>query len=172
MNCINFVVPMNPCSCGYFPDRSRCTCSKSMIERHLSKISRPLLDRMDICVEVSRPALHELTARQPEESSAQIRNRVEQAQRIQQERFSGSGILYNSQIPPSAMEQWCVMEKEGAEILHETFEKMEMTARGYYRALRVARTIADMEGAPEIGRAHICESLLYRSLDRKVWDWE
>ncbi len=169
---IMLIAAMNPCSCGYFPDRSRCTCSKSMIERHLSKISRPLLDRMDICVEVSRPALHELTARQPEESSAQIRNRVEQAQRIQQERFSGSGILYNSQIPPSAMEQWCVMEKEGAEILHETFEKMEMTARGYYRALRVARTIADMEGAPEIGRAHICESLLYRSLDRKVWDWE
>lgn len=123
-------------------------------------------------MEVSRPALHELTTRQPEESSAQIRSRVEQAQRIQQERFCGSGILYNSQIPPSAMERWCVMEQEGEKLLNESFERMEMTARGYYRALRVARTIADMEGASEIGRAHVCESLLYRSLDRKVWDWE
>lgn len=143
-----------------------------MIERHLNKISRPLLDRMDICVEVSRPALQELTESQPEESSALIRSRVEQTQRLQQERFTGSGILYNSQIPSSAMKEWCVMEAEGEKMLNESFERLELTVRGYYRVLRVARTIADMEGATKIGRVHICESLLYRSIDRKVWDWE
>ncbi len=171
-HCIKMVVAMNPCSCGYFPDRNRCTCSKAMIERHLNKISRPLLDRMDICVEVSRPALWELTNSQPEESSAVIRSRVAQTQSIQRERFAGSKILYNSQIPPSAIKDWCAMEAEGEKLLSESFERLELTARGYYRVLRVARTIADMEGAVKIGRAHIYESLLYRSIDRKVWDWE
>lgn len=169
---IMLIAAMNPCSCGYFPDRNRCTCSRAMIERHLNKISRPLLDRMDLCVEVSRPALGELTAKQPEESSAEIRSRVERTQRIQQERFAGTGILYNSRIPASAIEKWCVMEADGQRILDDSFERLELTARGYYRVLRVARTIADMEGKEKICRTHICESLLYRSIDRKVWDWE
>lgn len=168
---IMLIAAMNPCSCGYFPDRNRCTCSKAVIERHLNKISRPLLDRMDICVEVSRPALEDLTARQPEESSAQIRSRVERTQQLQRERFAGCGILYNSQIPPSAMDEWCAMEADGEKLLNESFEQLELTARGYYRVLRVARTVADMEGAARIGRPHIRESLLYRSIDRKVWDW-
>lgn len=169
---IMLIAAMNPCSCGYFPDRNRCTCSKTMIERHLNKISRPLLDRMDLCVEVSRPALGELTAKHPEESSAEIRSRVERTQRIQQERFAGTGILYNSRIPASAIEKWCVMEEDGQKMLNDSFQRLELTARGYYRVLRVARTIADMEGKEKIGRTHICESLLYRSIDRKVWDWE
>lgn len=169
---IMLIAAMNPCSCGYFPDRNRCTCTKAMIERHLNKISRPLLDRMDICVEVSRPALWELTNGHPEESSELIRSRVARTQTIQRERFAGSEILYNSQIPPSAIMDWCAMETEGEKLLSESFERLELTARGYYRVLRVARTIADMEGAAKIGRQHICESLLYRSIDRKVWDWE
>lgn len=169
---IMLIGAMNPCNCGYFPDRNRCTCSKAVIERHLNKISRPLIDRMDICVEVSRPALEELTAKQPEESSAEIRCRVERTQQIQQERFRGTGILYNSQIPSSAVEMWCMMEKDATDLLHESFERLELTARGYYRVLRVARTIADMDGSERILRAHIRESLLYRSIDRKVWDWE
>lgn len=169
---IMLVAAMNPCSCGYFPDRNRCTCSQAMIDRHLNKISRPLLDRMDMCVEVGRPALWELTANQPEEASSAIRHRVERTQRIQRERFEGTKILYNSRIPVPAIEKWCVMEKEGERLLHDSFERMELTARGYYRVLRVARTIADMEGEEKISRAHICESLLYRSIDRKVWDFE
>lgn len=169
---IMLIAAMNPCNCGYFPDRNRCTCSRAMIERHLNKISRPLLDRMDVCVEVSCPALKELTAKQPEESSAEIRSRVERTQRIQQERFRESGILYNSRIPASALEKWCVMEQEGEDFLHESYERLNLTARGYYRILRVARTIADMEQKEMIGYAHIRESLLYRSIDRKVWDWE
>ncbi len=169
---IMLIAAMNPCNCGYFPDRNRCTCSRAMIERHLNKISRPLLDRMDLCVEVRRPVLSELSAKQPEETSAQIRSRVEKTQRVQQQRFQGTEILYNSQIPVGAMEQWCSLEPEGEQLLKESFERLELTARGYYRIIRVARTIADMEGADQINRAHIQESILFRSIDRKVWNWE
>ena len=169
---IMLIAAMNPCNCGYFPDRNRCTCSRAMIERHLNKISRPLLDRMDLCVEVRRPVLSELSAKQPEETSAEIRSRVEKTQRVQQQRFHGTEILYNSQIPVGAMEQWCSLEPEGEQLLKESFERLELTARGYYRIIRVARTIADMEGADQINRAHIQESILFRSIDRKVWNWE
>ncbi|MCI8299686.1 MAG: YifB family Mg chelatase-like AAA ATPase [Lachnospiraceae bacterium] len=169
---IMLIAAMNPCNCGYFPNRNRCNCSKAMIERHLNKISRPMLDRMDLCVEVQRPSLSELTAKKREETSAEIRVRVERTQRIQQERFEGTGILFNSQIPAGAMEQWCILEPAAEQLLKEAFEQFELTARGYYRIIRVARTIADMEGAEQIGRSHIQESLLFRSLDRKVWQWE
>lgn len=169
---IMLIAAMNPCHCGYFPDRNRCTCSRTMIERHLNKISRPLLDRMDLCVEVQRLALSDLTTKGMEESSAQIRSRVEQTQHIQQQRFAGSGILYNSQIPVSEIEKWCPMEPEGETLLKESFDHLELTARGYYRIIRVARTIADMEGSKQIRRSHIQESLLYRGIDRKMWDWE
>ena len=131
-----------------------------------------MLDRMDLCVEVQRPSLSELTAKKREETSAEIRVRVERTQRIQQERFEGTGILFNSQIPAGAMEQWCILEPAAEQLLKEAFEQFELTARGYYRIIRVARTIADMEGAEQIGRSHIQESLLFRSLDRKVWQWE
>lgn len=169
---IMLIAAMNPCSCGYFPDRNRCTCSKAMIERHLSKISRPLLDRMDLCVEVQRPMFSELTVKGTEETSAEIRARVERTQYIQQKRFQGTGILYNSQIPAASMEQWCSMEEAGQKMLRDAFEQLELTARGYYRIIRVARTIADMEGAEQIKRRHIQESLVFRSIDRKVWNWE
>lgn len=169
---IMLIAAMNPCSCGCFPDRNRCTCSKAMIERHLNKISRPLLDRMDLCVEVQRPALSELTARIPEESSAKIRARVERTQNVQQKRFQGTEIMYNSQIPVAFMDQWCALETEGEKMLKKAFEELELTARGYYRIIRVARTIADMEGSEQIKRCHIQESLLFRSIDRKVWNWE
>ena len=169
---IMLVAAMNPCNCGYFPDRNRCACSRAVIERHLNKISRPLLDRIDLCVEVRRPSLSELTAKEPEETSAQIRSRVVQTQKIQQKRFEGTGILYNSQIPSDYIERWCRLEPAAKKLLEESFERLELTVRGYYRMIRVARTLADMEGAEEIRSAHIRESLLFRNIDRKVWNWE
>lgn len=169
---IMLIAAMNPCNCGYFPDRNRCTCTRAVIGRHLNKISRPLLDRMDLCVEVQRPALSALTAKEPEETSSEIRDRVGRTQFIQQKRFHGTGILYNSQIPISMMGQWCGMEPEAEKLLKESFEQLELTVRGYFRILRVARTIADMEGAEKICRCHIRESLLYRCIDRKMWEWE
>lgn len=170
MNCINFVVPMNPCNCGYYPDRNRCTCTEAMIQRHLHKISRPLLDRMDLTVEVKRLSLTEMMQKEREESSEEIRKRVQRAQKIQEKRFLGMGIHYNSQIPAGQMQRFCLMEDKAEQLLQDSFERLEMSVRGYYRTLRVARTIADLEGAGRISRAHVLESLMYRSIDKKVWE--
>ncbi len=166
---IMLVAAMNPCNCGYFPDRNRCTCTSAMIRRHLHKISRPLLDRMDLCVEVKRIKALDL-ARKPEgESSSEIRERIQAAQRIQQARFAGARISYNSQIPASGAKDYCPMEPDAKALLQASFDRLELTVRGYYRILKVARTIADLEGAGRIARRHILESIQYRSIDRNVW---
>ncbi len=172
MNCINFVVPMNPCNCGYYPDRNKCRCSSAVLERHFSKLSRPFLDRMDLTVEVKRPRLPEIVEGRPEETSASVQKRVREVQEIQRKRFSDSGILYNSRIPVSHIKEFCPLEPEGEKLLQESFERLNLSVRGYYRTLRVARTIADMEHAGRISRLHIMESLLYRSADRKEWEQE
>lgn len=161
---------MNPCNCGYYPDRNRCTCTEAMIQRHLHKISRPLLDRMDLTVEVKRLSLTEMMQKEREESSEEIRKRVQRAQKIQEKRFLGMGIHYNSQIPAGQMQRFCLMEDKAEQLLQDSFERLEMSVRGYYRTLRVARTIADLEGAGRISRAHVLESLMYRSIDKKVWE--
>lgn len=163
---------MNPCSCGYYPDRNRCTCSASVIARHLNKLSRPFLDRMDLTVEVKRLPLAQVISRKPEEASSVIRGRVQQAQKIQGKRFGESGILYNSRIPVSCMEEFCPMEPEAGKMLQESFERLEMSARGYYRTIRVARTIADLDHSGQIRREHVMESLIYRGIDRKLWVME
>ncbi len=166
---IMLIAAMNPCNCGYFPDRNKCTCSLAMIGRHLNKVSRPLLDRMDLCVEVRRLPLWELAQKEPEESSAQIRARVGQAQEIQRKRFAQDGIRYNSQIPAPAIGDYCMMDAQAERLLQDSFERLELTARGYYRIVRVARTIADLAAAVQIGASHVMEALAYRGLDRKMW---
>ncbi len=166
---VMLIAAMNPCNCGYFPDRNKCTCSLSMIQRHLNKISRPLLDRMDLCVEVRRLPLWELIQKSPEESSSAIRSRVEAAQNIQRKRLAQEGIRYNSQIPVSAMAACCPMEPQAERLLQESFGRLELTARGYYRIIRVARTIADLSQEPLISRSHVMEALIYRGIDRKMW---
>ena len=166
---VMLIAAMNPCNCGYFPDRKKCTCSLSMIGRHLNKISRPLLDRIDLCVEVRRPPLWDLVQKEPEESSAQIRARVELAQEIQRKRFAQDGIRYNSQIPAPAIGGYCRMDGQAERLLQDSFERLELTARGYYRIVRVARTIADLAAAVQIEPSHVMEALAYRGLDRKMW---
>ena len=166
---VMLVAAMNPCSCGYFPDRDKCTCSLPVIERHLKKASRPFLDRMDLCVEVQRLPLRELAKREPGENSASIRERVGKALGIQRGRFAREGILYNSQIPNAAMERYCPMEPQAEKLLQDSFERLGLTVRGYYRVIRVARTIADLDGSAQIRRLHVMEALLYRGIDRKMW---
>lgn len=167
---VMLVGAMNPCSCGYYPDRNKCSCSARTIARHLDKLSRPLLDRIDITVEVKRQSISEMFQKGPEESSETIRERVRRVQELQRKRFAGSSVLYNSRIPVSGMEEYCPMEREAEKMLQDAFERLEMSARGYYRTLRVARTIADMEASERICAVHVMESLMYRSVDRKVWD--
>ena len=166
---IMLVAAMNPCNCGYYPNRNKCTCTPAMIRRHLQKISRPLLDRIDLCVEVQKPGILELTGKGKEESSREISMRIKEVQRLQDMRYENSNIRYNSRIPGEQIENFCPMEKEAQAMLAEAFESLELSVRGYYKVIRVARTIADLEGKEKISSSHIAESLMYRNIDGKGW---
>lgn len=166
---IMLVAAMNPCNCGYYPNRNKCTCTAAMIRRHLQKISRPLLDRIDLCVEVQKPGIQELTGHRTEESSYMIRQRVKEVQRIQTDRYGQNSTRYNSRIPAEQIEQFCPMEPKAGEMLAEAFESLELSVRGYYKIIRVARTIADLEGQEIIRCEHIAESLMYRNIDGRGW---
>lgn len=166
---IMLVAAMNPCNCGYYPNRNKCTCTPAMIRRHLQKISRPLLDRIDLCVEVQKPGIQELTGRAEEESSYEICRRVKEVQRIQKDRYGQNSIRYNSRIPTEQIEKFCPMEPEAGAMLAEAFESLELSVRGYYKIIRVARTIADLEGEEIIRCGHIAESLMYRNIDGRGW---
>ena len=166
---VMLVAAMNPCNCGYYPNRNKCTCTSAMIRRHLQKISRPLLDRIDLCVEVQKPGIQELTGKESAESSYEISKRVKAVQRIQKERYTQSHIRYNSRIPSEQIEEFCPMETEAKRILAEAFESLELSVRGYYKVIRVARTIADLDGKEVIGGEHMAESLMYRNIDGRGW---
>ncbi|RGY95447.1 YifB family Mg chelatase-like AAA ATPase [Clostridium sp. AM58-1XD] len=160
---------MNPCPCGYFPDRRRCRCSPDKIKKYLSKISGPLLDRLDICVEAA-PVTYEM-ARQSRrnESSGEIRKRVETARNIQRERFTGTGIYFNSEMRRREIQNYCLLGKEEETFLKEQFYALRMSARSCDKILKVARTIADLDGTERIGLSHLCEAAGYRSLEEKYW---
>lgn len=163
------VAAMNPCSCGFYPDRSRCNCSVNMVKRYLGRISQPLLDRFDISIEALQINYKELSIQQPQESSEQIRIRVSKARQIQQERYKGTEIYYNSQLSPRRIKKYCHLENKEQRLLEEAFIKMNLSARAYHRILKVARTIADLDGSDKISSRHISEAICYRSLDQKYW---
>lgn len=163
------VASMNPCKCGYFPDRNRCSCSMWEVKRYLHHLSQPLLDRIDICVE-AKPVPYEALQREGVgESSAQIRNRVAQAQQIQQERYKGTPFRFNSDLNAAALKKYCKLGRKEETLARESFEKLGLTARAYGRILKVARTIADLEGEQQITAEHLAEAICYRSLDKKYW---
>lgn len=163
------VAAMNPCKCGYYPDRKRCQCLPGEISQYLHRISRPLLDRIDICTETSRIEYRELTEDAENESSASIRIRVEAAQKIQMERYRGNGWQFNSQLPSSALREFCPLGIREAQLMETAYEKMELSVRAYHKIIKVARTIADLEGAKQICREHLLEAIGYRALDQKFW---
>ena len=161
---------MNPCPCGYYPDLNRCRCTPRDIRFYINKISQPLLDRIDLCVECSPVTYDELTGSvEAGESSAKIREKVVRAHEIQQERFAGTGIRFNSEIPSSKMEKYCPLDEKAGEVMEKAFSVMRLSARGYHRIIKVARTIADLDGASVIGREHAAEAVCYRMIDRKYW---
>ncbi len=153
---------MNPCPCGYYPDRNRCTCTDSMVRRYRARISQPILDRIDLYINVEKINFSELNNEQKNESSETIRKRVEQAVRIQEERYRGLDICFNSQLGAGQIRRFCRLGKDEKDLLEEAFERMGMSARGYHRILRVARTIADMEASEQIKCGHLAEALGYR----------
>ncbi len=164
------VASMNPCPCGNYGDPKRtCTCTPHQIARYLSRISGPLLDRIDLHIEVSRPRYEQLRSKTQGESSAAVRKRVNAAREVQRERFLGSGIFSNSQLSGALFEQACALDEKTSTLLQAAFTALHMSARSYKRILMVARTIADLAGEERIREEHVAEAIQYRTMDRKYW---
>ncbi len=167
---IMLVAAMNPCPCGYMGHPTReCTCTEAAKKRYRDKVSGPLLDRIDIHIEVPAVDYEQLSGKQKEESSEEIRKRVNAARAVQNERFKGTGITCNAKMTPRATRKYCVLSEDADSMLKASFDSMGLSARAYDKILRVARTIADLEGSEIIELPHIAEAVQYRSLDRKYW---
>jgi Mg chelatase-related protein len=163
------VAAMNPCSCGHYPDRNKCNCSVNQVKRYLGRISQPLLDRFDICIEALQMNYKELHTQEKQETSKEIRNRVSLARQIQLSRYQKDHIYFNSQLTPRTIKKYCKLEAKEQALLEEAFIKMNLSARAYHRILKVARTIADLDQSEKIGTKHISEAICYRSMDQKYW---
>ncbi|MBQ6530576.1 MAG: YifB family Mg chelatase-like AAA ATPase [Clostridia bacterium] len=168
---IMLISSMNPCKCGYLGDpRRQCTCTPQQINRYRSKISGPLLDRIDIQVEVSNVDYDDLSSIEKGEKSEEIKKRVNAARKVQLERYEGMNIYSNSQLDAGMLQKYCVLGDEENAILRAAFDNLGLSARAHSRILKVARTIADLEGSENIRAEHIAEAIQYRSLDRKYFE--
>ena len=163
------VAAMNPCICGFYPDRTRCNCSQAQIRQYIGKISRPLLERFDLCIEVLPVRYRDLKANTAQESSAEIRKRVETARKRQQERYRGLTVSCNSELSGEGVRKYCILTNEARERMEEAFDRLMLSARSYHRILKTARTIADLAGTERIEETQLSEALLYREPDRKYW---
>ena len=162
---------MNPCPCGYFGHPTKqCTCSPTAKRRYQDKVSGPLLDRIDIHVEVSPVEYDDLSNKAEGEKSKEIKKRVDKARKIQQQRFKGTPVTCNAKMTPKMTREYCVLDDEADELLHLSFDSFAMSARAYDKILRLARTIADLDDSENIKSEHIAEALQFRTLDRKYWD--
>lgn len=160
---------MNPCPCGHYPDMNKCTCTSAQIQSYLGRISQPLLDRIDICVEAERVQYEELCDEEPEESSADIQKRVIAAREIQRIRYAETGIATNSQLGLKEIEEYCRLGRKEEKMMRQAYAKLELTARTYHKILCVARTIADLDGKEKIELSHLKEAIGYRMIDKKYW---
>ena len=165
-----FVASMNPCPCGFYGSKDKeCTCTPEAIARYIGKISGPLLDRIDIQIEVTPVKYQKIASDERIETSETIKQRVDNARKIQLERYKGHGIFSNSELTPSLSNIYCKLDLKSKEIVQNAFERLGLSARGYERILKVARTIADLDEKENIEAKHIAEAIQYRSLDRKYW---
>lgn len=164
---------MNPCKCGFFPDQSKCRCSPTQIRRYLSRVSGPFLDRIDIGVEVPRSNLKtdnmagEKTLHN--ESSAVMRERVMRARTMQNERFEGEDISYNAEMTRRQIDKYCRLSEKDAEFLNKVEINQGISARGHGKILKVARTLADLDGETEISRSQLAEAIGFRTFESKYW---
>ncbi len=167
------IASMNPCPCGYYGSNDKeCCCKPDQIKKYRNKISGPLLDRIDLHIEVNGVKYEKLQSTKKEETSETIRKRVNKARKIQITRYKKYNIYSNSELSPSLIEKFCKLNSECKKILEISFEKLGLSARAYSRILKVARTIADLEESKEIKQKHLAEAIQYRSLDRKYWDYD
>lgn len=163
------VAAMNPCLCGAYPDMEKCRCTPAQINHYIGKISQPLLDRMDMTIEVFPVDYQVLRSGKKQEGSDEIRKRVEKARDIQKRRFSGKEIFTNSEMNKTEIEKYCCVDEEGEALLHHFFTTNEASTRSYYRMLKLARTIADLEACEMIKKEHLAEARCYRSVGTKYW---
>ena len=158
---------MNPCPCGYYGSNiHECTCSQQAISKYMNRVSGPLLDRIDIQIQVQN-LKYEKLQNNNSETSNQIRKRVTQARLIQLNRYKNESIFFNSALTPKLIERYCKIDNESKKILELAFNKLGLSARAYSRILKVARTIADLDKKKNIEKKHVIEAISYRSLDRK-----
>jgi magnesium chelatase family protein len=163
------VAAMNPCPCGYFGDRHRaCRCSPQQIRQYQGKISGPLLDRIDLHIEVPSVKYRALTGREEGEPSASVKDRVHEARGIQKKRFGHSGVMTNARMNEKQIRSFCAIDEESHQLMEMAIEKLGLSARAMNRILKVSRTIADLDGTDKIESAHVAEAIQYRSLDRSI----
>jgi len=161
------VAAMNPCRCGHYPDKTKCTCTAGQIRRYLSNISQPLLDRFDLCTEASKPDCQKFMRREKGRSSLTMRGCIEAAIGRQESRYEHEDIHFNGQLSGKAIDAYCLPDAGGQQLLNEAFEKMNFSARAYYKILKVARTIADLGDSDIVSSQHISEAIYYRVLEHK-----
>ena len=165
------VASMNPCPCGNLGSSTQqCKCTPGEIHRYISKLSGPLLDRIDLQIEVDAVSYEDFRSTIPDEDSATIKARVEKARAIQRERYKGTKTKTNDEMTNAQLKKYCALDAEGEKLLKNAFTRLNLTARATSRVLKVARTIADLEGCDDILAKHVAEAVQYRSLDRKYWD--
>lgn len=161
---------MNPCACGFYPDLNKCTCTATALNNYAGKISQPLLDRMDLCVEVPVVPFQEILKKESHGmDSIAMRSMVEKARRIQQDRYHGMGICFNSELSGTRVDEFCVLTEGGRRLLEQIFDKLELSARSYHRIMKTARTIADLQESELIEKAHLSEAVCFRSPDKNFW---
>ena len=163
------VAAMNPCKCGYYPDMQKCRCTAASIERYINRISQPLLDRIDICVETPQIKFEELNGTKKEECSDTIRERVIEVHAIQKKRYQKEDFQFNSQIPAARIAEYCALSKDQEKYMKKIYKQLNLTARSYHKILKVARTLADMDGTENILDAHLNEAVCYRNIDKRFW---
>jgi magnesium chelatase family protein len=164
------VASMNPCPCGFYGSKTKeCTCTREQVNKYIGKLSGPLLDRIDIHIEVQSVPFDKLSSDRPEESSKTIKERVDKARKIQNERYKDDKILSNSELTPELIKKYCKLNDECLKLLKQAFDKLELSARAHDKIIKLARTISDLDNSQDILPKHIAEAIQYRSLDRKYW---
>lgn len=167
------IASMNPCQCGYYGSQEKvCRCKPEQVKRYINRVSGPLLDRIDIHIEVNSIQYNQLEQNEKTETSEEIRKRVNRARKIQLERYQKYQIFSNSELTPQLLEKFCKLNNKSKQMLEMAFKQLGLSARAYNRILKVARTIADLDACEQIQEKHLAEAIQYRSLDRKYWHHE